>query len=947
MTITPTRSRLSIPMSAMDVAVSERELFEQLTAALAPSFVLVRRLGAGGMGIVFLARDPALKRLVAVKVMSPERATDPEARARFEREAESVAAISHPNVVAVYSVGELKNGLPYLVMQYVDGPSMAERLKEEGPLDLESSKQILGQVASALGAAHRKGIIHRDIKAANILWDDAAGRALVSDFGIAAVLAPEIDGELINLTQTGMVMGTPRYMSPEQLLSEPVTDKTDIYSFGLLGYELLTGEGPYSVTSPNQMVAAHLRDVPRPLSVMRPDADPELESLLAACLEKDAHGRPSAEDVARRLQHGASILLEWPPPGLEELQGAIGRPLAAMLPGAFALAIPLTIAATVERGNILRPGMPGLLAFPSVAAIGGIAVAIASVDMLRIFRVAVRAARAGYGWGIIGEVLADTEKDTGALISGEREYAALTSEQRTILRRGRVQRVGLKLLASIWAVGGFFVALPFAVRIGGSGFLALWTLGVPLAMLVAARGLLRREIKLLRPIRSRIRSHRAPLDRLSHLADTWRDSFDRLLAGVGLGHGTIGRVKRRVVGTVAVAGVVALGTIAAYAMVMTSVVGEMSMSSQPNYANIQDRATQIARLRDLRAPVDRSITPLRAGYALQSLSNAGRTRELGPLETPTKYPLGQDIVYDANIRIPFGGDWLDGRAVRQAATHLSAEQRARLEKLAAQPGGPEFSMLAHAGSIDWITASMVQPFPAGTTPWAIPILRFGPVRAEGNAHIARAILALADHKPAEAERLLRENIGVGFALTESQVLIDNLIGMNVIRAARSQLVALYEVTGRVAEARLISAERDPAQNGMIREADLATMDPYVRESYVQSMIREDSRLRGVRWGLAETYVPYQPCGDLRQVLFGPDPAYFARLAEARKALVRTPGEDQFMQLAEHALETPMSSESVGNPSVGHRAIMGFAKAVDALTGSRRMQSCVMIAVSSR
>src|SRR3954471_4055677 len=302
--LTPTSNvpRLSQTMSSTsDIDAGERVLAEQLQAALAPSFVLIRRLGAGGMGIVYLARDPALKRPVAVKLMAPERAADPEARARFEREAEAVAAISHPNVVAVYSVGELPSGIPYLVMQYVEGMSMAERLKAEGPLDLGTAKQVMGQVASALEAAHRKGIIHRDIKAANILWDDASGRALVSDFGIAAILERSFDGETLRLTQTGMMVGTPAYMSPEQFLGEQVTEKTDVYSLGLLGYELLTGEGPYLISSPRQLPAAHLRDAPRKLSAMRPDVETELESLLAKCLEKTAELRPSAEELSRRL----------------------------------------------------------------------------------------------------------------------------------------------------------------------------------------------------------------------------------------------------------------------------------------------------------------------------------------------------------------------------------------------------------------------------------------------------------------------------------------------------------------------------------------------------------------------------------------------------------------------------------------------------------------------
>src|SRR5437867_1152048 len=238
-------SRFSASNLSTDVEPAEQELVHLLERALAPSFTLVKRLGSGGMGAVYLARDPILKRHVAVKVMAPSLAADSAARARFEREAQAVASISHPNVVSVYSVGELTNGVPYLVMQYVEGPTMSERLESDGPLDVRTAKRILGEVASALVAAHRKGIIHRDIKPANILWDDETGRALVTDFGIAAVLERGDERDAVRITHTGMAVGTPAYMSPEQLLAEPITEKTDIYSLGLLGYELLIGEGPY------------------------------------------------------------------------------------------------------------------------------------------------------------------------------------------------------------------------------------------------------------------------------------------------------------------------------------------------------------------------------------------------------------------------------------------------------------------------------------------------------------------------------------------------------------------------------------------------------------------------------------------------------------------------------------------------------------------------------
>ena len=402
----------------------------------------------------------------------------------------------------------------------------------------------------------------------------------------------------INLTQTGMVMGTPRYMSPEQLLSEPVTEKTDIYSLGLLGYELLTGEGPYSVTSPNAIVAAHLRDAPRPLSSLRPDADPELESLLASCLEKDAHGRPSAEEVARRLERGASVLLEWPPPGLESLHGAIGRPLSMLLGGALAIAVPLVIGTMSSRGSGLRLAWPEVLILPSVAAIGGLALVISAVEMAQLARLAIGAARAGYGWTTIAEVLVDEKHDTGALISGEREYAALTPTQRTQFRRGRLVSTALKFGASLWALVGFFVTLPLSVRLFGSpGAVAFCTLGIPLLMLIAARVVSAREWRALRAIRARIRSHRGPIERLSHLAATWRDSFDRLMSGVGLGHGATGRVGRKVAGMIGISALVGVAVVFSYGLMMFAALGEETHAAGylQFYTSAKEKAARVER----------------------------------------------------------------------------------------------------------------------------------------------------------------------------------------------------------------------------------------------------------------------------------------------------------------------------------------------------------------
>ena len=182
-------------------------LLDELRDALAPGIQLIRPLGAGAMGIVFLARDPLLKRLVAVKVMAPAVA-DAEMRARFIREAESSAAVSHPNVAGIHLVGELpESGLPYFVMQFIEGRTLAEDIAV-GPIVVPRAKRLIGEVATALAAAHARGLVHRDVKPANVMIESESDRPVVLDFGISAVLSagPSADAKL---TQAGTYLGTP------------------------------------------------------------------------------------------------------------------------------------------------------------------------------------------------------------------------------------------------------------------------------------------------------------------------------------------------------------------------------------------------------------------------------------------------------------------------------------------------------------------------------------------------------------------------------------------------------------------------------------------------------------------------------------------------------------------------------------------------------------------
>jgi serine/threonine-protein kinase len=272
-----------------------------LQAALGDAFEIKQRLGRGSMAVVYLAKERELDRLVAVKVLHPGKAADETARRRFEREARAAAALAHPNVVQVFRFGRLPDETPYLVMRFVKGRTMEDRLRAEGQLPLDLARRVLTDVTAALAAAHAHGIVHRDVRPANILWDEESDSALLSDFGIAALLATSGE-EVTRLTRTGQMVGDPRYLSPEQLKDEDLTELADMYSLGVLGYELYTGEGPYEARTNAQWITAHLNAEPRDLTAMRPGVDPAIAALLRRCLNRVPNHRPRAADASRVLR---------------------------------------------------------------------------------------------------------------------------------------------------------------------------------------------------------------------------------------------------------------------------------------------------------------------------------------------------------------------------------------------------------------------------------------------------------------------------------------------------------------------------------------------------------------------------------------------------------------------------------------------------------------------
>lgn len=285
--------------------------YDELAAAVAPDFEVLRPIGAGSTSMVYLAREAALRRLVVIKVPRAELAADPLVRHRFEREARAAARVRHTSAAAVHRIGRLPDDTPYLVLEYINGRRLEDVLRAEGAFDELRALRLLIQLADALAAAHEEGVVHRDVRPDNIFWIAAEQRAVLTDFGIAGIL--ESGTEIITrLTRPGEPLGDPAYRSPEQLGGDELTPASDIYSFGLLAYELLTLQRPYLATTQGEIVNAHILQSPRDLRDLLPSAPPALATLLLQCLSKEPQHRPSAAAVSRILAAIAAARHDMP-----------------------------------------------------------------------------------------------------------------------------------------------------------------------------------------------------------------------------------------------------------------------------------------------------------------------------------------------------------------------------------------------------------------------------------------------------------------------------------------------------------------------------------------------------------------------------------------------------------------------------------------------------------
>ncbi|MCC6772579.1 MAG: serine/threonine protein kinase [Gemmatimonadaceae bacterium] len=350
--------------------------------ALDGQYRLEREIGRGGMGIVYLAHDLKLARPVAIKTLPYHLASDPVIRERFLREARTAAGLAHPSIVPVHRADELGDFV-FFVMGYVDGESMAHQVREHGPYRPAALVPLLIEVASALGYAHAHGVVHRDIKAENILLDASGRRAMVTDFGIARL------AQSASLTQTGTILGTVHYMSPEQVTGEDIDGRSDLYAFGVLAFFALTGRFPFESDTPSAVLVAHVTRPAPPIRSVAPTVPAALAEVVDRLLTKPREARfPDAEALARAL-------------------GAAGRAIPEQAPAASRVILSSMEANAIwERAALLQEMTGQLTPLPDLPRAGA-RVPASETSGYRMDDVRVAARDAGIGEKYVERALAE------------------------------------------------------------------------------------------------------------------------------------------------------------------------------------------------------------------------------------------------------------------------------------------------------------------------------------------------------------------------------------------------------------------------------------------------------------------------------------------------------------------------------------------------------------
>ena len=936
MTVPPRVSETGVarPLGTAELAafsnIGASSIADELRAALAPGIQLLRPLGAGAMGLVFLGRDPLLKRLVAVKVLAPHLADDEIARGRFVRESEASAAVMHPNVAGIYLVGELPTSkTPYYVMQFIDGRSLAEDIAAGVVTSELRAKRLIGEIASALEAAHARGLVHRDVKPANIMIENATDRPIVLDFGISAVLQREGAGGDSRLTTAGTYVGTPTYMSPEQATGEPVTGKSDVYGLGLIAFELLSGKPPFD-GPPVVVMAAHVERPAPSLHSVRPGIDEHLADLVDRCLRKNAADRPTASDVAHSLVPGTRSLLEWPPPGLEALRGRGARLawrwtsvcVVALLFFAFLHVRPTlgsprwaegeqssfwsrlmtptdaVFSDATDRRAVATDALPAdatsVWMFLVSVSVGllmiGVLIAVWYTALLA--RDARRAARDGYPWPVVFDVAWDRYDDTDTLLNGSGVYALLDAEQRKELLRARrwhavvsVIMVALGVLAPLlWLVG--------ALRVRGNPQSEIVTLlefvlmALPLLMGIIALGVLNGRTRLATVKRRRSNADGTPMQ--ADLVTAW-------LSVAGRGARTpsrFGRGRLAVLGSVAAAIVLLVLTyvvVVVFIVVFVSttrLVAGRAKAEQWRTSFLVD-STRPMRFSELDTLARRSGIP---AQGTQPDMEAAHLIVARPYLRANSQPVPPALAADIEGGRAVSPDVAAADETPSSVLRILADsvlptepQLRTMEAYAQSPWLPVWRRFA--ASPDYPVMWQYRPgLPGVKYLWSVPIMRFAGMKDLAYRNSMAGLLALSKGDVATATLRGRENVAAGRHILNGATLLDNLIGLVVIGIGRGELGVVARTTGDKALAEEVARLRATGirwRTQRISSVGLIAMtaDPESREAFRYVKQLESPPHFGELMITASVGF----CANARELLFGSDSARANLLHDIAKA----------------------------------------------------------------
>jgi tRNA A-37 threonylcarbamoyl transferase component Bud32 len=915
----------------------------ELGRAIKPQFQILDLLGVGGMGAVFLAREAALKRLVAVKIMEPSLAADRKARVRFEREATAAAQLSHPNVVRVYSIGETKKQrLPYIVMQHVDGATLAAWMTDRGKVTEREARRIIGEVAAALAAAHRRALVHRDVKPSNVLLEKDSGRAYVADFGVSAALTPEQDAT--RLTGTGVVIGTPVYMSPEQASGAPITPKSDIYSLGILAYELVTGQLPFTAASAMGWVAAHIRDTPTPVATKRPDLSPEVLRLIDRCLSKEPTDRPTADEVARGMLPSLESEIEWPPPGLRQLAQrfrGLERVVGYTAGAGFLLLLMLVLtpdilevhgnwlarfsvpdqlegiqlespAVTSDRGEVsFFLWQTGLIVGAVVFAVGAIGAAISGTRLLRGLN---RLRRVGWDRLTLSDVFADHDGRSGLLLAGAREFASMSADDRRAVlgarRRWRALVFGALVVFTV-TVAAWMLMVMLGVGASPSptplaGRLTHLVVALPALLLVVAGAIVRRrEMRLLGPLAGRRRG--GDVMEVSEWYRTLPRADARQPAPA---EGRPARWRRIAWNAVVVAALIVITVGAAEILLASLVAARFVQTTGPRTAELVARLDTLAR--------EQPVASARAAWrpllpAVVALSDPMTRTLLQGLA-------GRDLTTSADT-LPgyapedvdrFPTDSLLGVAMRRAlAQQMPADSVVRLAELEWHPRTQAFRRLALTDSFDLLVAGLDRPLDAYANDRWIPIPQVRALREAARVNMITAVAAVARGDRAAAERRLGENAAFAEKLLAEPSLVNNLLGLRILQREvldpAAQLASAYGEESGAARYRqaveLINLHFHSTRGAPGLAADPTHYDALYR------VLGNEATLPGLR---AEILVNGSGgiCGNPAEILNGPSTLRRERQDYAAKVADIRHGEE-LVALGLRMWESPIGSFASG------------------------------------